>query len=154
MSQADAVRFLQANDLPANVIHQHLREVFGSMVMAYSTIMPTVRQTSWTIPKAGDDIPKDRPPHSFLDNSIQDILTRELGAAVQEIAQELRISASTVFYLLTNRMTYSYRKCHFMPHGLTERHEQNRFQQSCALLDILQIAKKLLWRFILTKDES
>jgi hypothetical protein len=43
MSQADAVRFLHGNGPPADVIHQHLVDVFGPMAIAYSTVTRTIR---------------------------------------------------------------------------------------------------------------
>jgi hypothetical protein len=38
MSQHDAVRFLNDEGLPANVIHEHLVELFGDKALAYSTV--------------------------------------------------------------------------------------------------------------------
>jgi hypothetical protein len=37
---------------------------------------------------------------------------------------------------------------------LTPKQKEDRFRQSCELLEVLQGAKRLRWRFILTKDES
>jgi hypothetical protein len=50
MSQADAVRFLHGKGFPADVIHQHLVDVFGRMAMACSTVTRTTREMNWTIP--------------------------------------------------------------------------------------------------------
>jgi hypothetical protein len=59
MSQHDAIRFLDDERLPANVIHEHLLELFGDKALASSTVTPTVRQTSWAMSK----VPKGRPPN-------------------------------------------------------------------------------------------
>jgi transposase len=154
MSQADAVRFLHANGLPADVIHEHLVEVFGPIAMAYSTVTRTIRQTSWTTPEANEEISRGRPPNFVLDRLIQRMLDREPEASVREIAQELQLSASTIFYVLTTRMGYRYRKCHVVPHLLTVKQKEDRVRQSVDLLGTLQTAKRLRWRFILTGDES
>jgi hypothetical protein len=90
MSQADAVRFLHGNGLPADVVHHHLVDVFGPMAMAYSTVTRTMREMSWTTPEATQEILNGRPPNYSLDRSIQDLLNREPGSSVREIAQELR----------------------------------------------------------------
>jgi hypothetical protein len=121
MSQADAVRFLHGNGLPADVIHQHLVDVFGPMAMAmgYSTVTCTIREMSRTTPEATQEILKGRPPNYFLGRSIQDLLNREPGSFVREIAQERQLPASTVFYVSTARMGYRYRKCRHVPHMLS-----------------------------------
>jgi hypothetical protein len=106
MSQADAVRFLRGNGLPTDVIHQHLVDVFGPMAMAYSTVTRTIREMSWTTCEATQEILKGRPPNYSLDCPIQDLLNREPGSSVREIAQEPQLPASTVFYVLTSRMGY------------------------------------------------
>jgi hypothetical protein len=154
MSQHDAVRFLHHNGLPADLIHEHLVEVFGPLAMAYSTVTRTIRQLSWTTPEEQDDISKGRPSDFRIDAAIQDVIDRDPGASVRQIAKELRLSSSTIFYVLTNRMEYSYRKCHLVPHTLSEIQRRDRFQQSCELLKELEAAKRLHWRFIFTGDES
>jgi hypothetical protein len=42
MSQQDAVRFFHDQGLPANVIHQHLVDVFGDMALAHSMVPRTL----------------------------------------------------------------------------------------------------------------
>jgi hypothetical protein len=142
MSQADAMRFPHGNALAADVIHQHLVDVFGPMAMAYSTVTRTIREMSWTTPEATQEILKGRQPHYSLDRSIRDLLNREPGSSLREIAQELQLPASMVFYVLTARMGYSYRKCHPVPHNLTgkQKQKEERFRQSCELLEVLQAA--------------
>jgi hypothetical protein len=49
MSQHDAVQFLNDEGLPANVIHEHLVELFDDKALASSTVTRTVRQRSWTM---------------------------------------------------------------------------------------------------------
>jgi hypothetical protein len=39
----DAVRFLDDEGLPANVVHEHLVELFGGKALASSTATRTVR---------------------------------------------------------------------------------------------------------------
>jgi hypothetical protein len=59
------------------------------MAMAYSTVTRRIKEMSWTTPKTTQEILKGRPPNSSLDRSIQDLLNREPGSSVREIAQEL-----------------------------------------------------------------
>jgi hypothetical protein len=82
MSQADAVRFLRGNGIPADVIRQHLVDVFGPMAMAmtYSTVTGTIREMSWTTPEATQEILKGGPLNYPLDGSIQDLLNRKSGS--------------------------------------------------------------------------
>jgi hypothetical protein len=150
MSQHDAVRFLSDQGLPANVIHEHLVEVFGDKALAYSTVTRTLRETSWTI----SELPKGRPPNFSIDASIVGLLDRDPTRSLREIAEELRLSVSTIFYVLTTRMGYCHRKCRLVPHALSPQQKEDRLTKSRALLAVLQTAKKLKWRFILTGDES
>jgi hypothetical protein len=122
--------------------------------MAYSTVTRSVREMSWTTPEVTQELLKGRPSDYSLDRSIQDLLNREPGSSVREIAQELQLPAATVFYVLTARMGYSYRKCYLVLQRLTRKQKEDRFQQNCELLEVFQAAKKLRWRFILTGDES
>jgi hypothetical protein len=156
MSQADAVRFLHGNAFPTDVIHQHLEDVFGpmAMAMASSMVTRTIREMSWTTAEATQEILKGRPPNDSLDRSIQDLLNPEPGSSVRDIAQELQLPASTLLYVLTARMGFSYGKCHLVPHILTPKQKEDRFRQSCELLEVLQAAQKLRWGFILTEGES
>jgi hypothetical protein len=138
MFQAHAMRFLHGNCLPADLIHQHLGDLFGPMTMAYSTVKHTIREMSWTTSEASQGILKSRPPNYSLDGSIQHLLNRDPGSSVREIAQELHLPASTVFHVLTAGMRSSYRKCHLVLHMLTREQKEDRFRQSCELLDVLQ----------------
>jgi DNA-binding IclR family transcriptional regulator len=96
---------------------------------------------SWTIPEATQAIVKGGPPNYSLDRSIRDLLNREPGSSVREIAYELQLPASTVCYVLTARMGYSYRKCRLVRHMFTPKQKEDRFRQSCELLEVLQTAK-------------
>jgi hypothetical protein len=51
MSQRDAIRFFQEKGLGADVIQEYLVEVFGPLIVSYSSVTRTIKQTSWTIPK-------------------------------------------------------------------------------------------------------
>jgi hypothetical protein len=137
------MRFLHGNGLPADVIHQCLVDVFGPMVMAmeYSTVTRTIREMSWTIPEATEEILKGCPPNDSLDRSIQNLLNREPGSSVREIAQERQLPASTVFYVLTARMGYSHRKCRVVLQMLIPMQKEGWFRQSCELLEMLQAPK-------------
>jgi hypothetical protein len=115
MSQHDAVRFLNDQGLPADVIHDHLVELFGDKALAYSTVTRTLRQPSWTI----SELPKGRPPNFSIDAAIFHVLNRDPTRSLRELAEELRLSVSTVFYVLTTRMGYCYRKCRLVPHALS-----------------------------------
>jgi DNA-binding IclR family transcriptional regulator len=99
MSRADAVRFLHGNGLPADAIHQHLGDVVGlmAMAMASSTVTRRIREMTWTTPEATQEILNGRPPNHSLDRSIQDLLNRQPGSSVREIAQERHLPASTLF---------------------------------------------------------
>jgi hypothetical protein len=125
MSQADAVRFLHENGLPADIIHDHLVEVFGPLAMAYSTVTRTVREMSWRAPETDEVISRARRPNHRLETLVQDLLGRKPGASVREIATELHLSPSTVFYVLTNQLGYGSRKCRIVPHALSPRQHQD-----------------------------
>jgi translation initiation factor 2B subunit (eIF-2B alpha/beta/delta family) len=68
-----------------------------AMAMAYSTVTRTIKEMSGTTREATEEILKSRPPSYSLDRSIQNLLNREPGSLVREIAQELYVPASTVF---------------------------------------------------------
>jgi hypothetical protein len=104
MSQHDAVRFLSSEGLPADIIHQHLIEVFGEMAMAYSTVTRTLRERSWTL----TDIPKGRPPNFLIDAAILRVLDRDPAASLREIAEQAKLPPSTVHYVFTTRIGYRY----------------------------------------------
>jgi hypothetical protein len=100
MSQGDAVHFLYENGLQADIIHDHLVEVFGPVVMAYSTVTRIMREMSSRAPETDEAIPSKH----RLETLIQNVLGREPGASVREIATELRVSALTAFYVLRNQL--------------------------------------------------
>jgi hypothetical protein len=89
-----------------------------------------------------------------LDTAILKVLDDDPAASMREIAPEAKLSASTVFYILTTRMGYIYRKCRLVQHNLSEPHKIDCLRQSHKLLEVLQNANGLRWRFILTGDES
>jgi predicted transcriptional regulator len=105
--QHDTVRFLYDEGLPADAIHQHFTEVFGEKTMAYSTITWIFREMSWT----GLEIQEGRPPNFSIDATILRVLNRDPTTSIREIAREARLQASTIFYALTPRMSYNYRRC-------------------------------------------
>jgi hypothetical protein len=94
------------------------------------------------------------PPNFSIDTSIFRVLSRDPTASIPEIAREARLPASTIFYGLTTRMGYTYRRCRLVPHNLSVQQRNDRLKQSRELFEVLQNAKKLRWRFILTGDES
>jgi hypothetical protein len=59
------------------------------MAIAYSTVTRTMREMSWTTPEATQEILNGRPPNYSRDLSIENLLNREPGSSVREIAQEL-----------------------------------------------------------------
>jgi hypothetical protein len=150
MSQHEPVRFLQSEALPADIIHEHLIEVFGGMAMKYSTVTRTIREMSWT-PK---NIPKGRPPNVAIDTAILRVLARDPAASPREIADEAKLPLFTVYYVLTIRIGYKFRRCRFVPHALSAQQKEARLTQSRELLQVLENAKRLRWRFILTEDEA
>jgi hypothetical protein len=150
MSQRDAVRFLHDEGLPADAIHQHLVEMFGEKAMAYSTITRTLRKMSWT----GPEIQKEKPPNFPIDATILLLLNCDPTASIRETAREARPPGSTLFYALTADMGYSYRRWRLVPHNLSARQRNDGLKQTQELLEVLQNAKRLRWRFVLTGDES
>jgi hypothetical protein len=106
MSQQDAVRFLHDEGLLVDAIHQHLVQVFGQKGMAYSPVTRMLTQMSWTC----REIPKGRPPNFRIDAAIFKVLSRDPTASAHEIAQEARLPTATIFYILTTRIGYTYRR--------------------------------------------
>jgi hypothetical protein len=104
MSQHDVIRFLYSQGLTADIIHQHLVEVFGEMIIAYSTITRIIRERSWT-PK---DIPKGRPRHLSIDAAVLRLRDRDPAASLREIVEQAKLSVSIVHYVLTTRIDYKY----------------------------------------------
>jgi histone-lysine N-methyltransferase SETMAR len=144
------VRFLHDENLPANSIHQHLVELFGEKVMAYSTITRTLREMRWT----GPGIQNGRLPNFSIDATILRVLNRDPIASIREIVRKARLPASTTYYVLTTRMGCNYRRYRLVPHNLSAQQRNDRLKQNRELLEVLQNAKRLRWRFIRTKDES
>jgi hypothetical protein len=118
--------------------------------MGYSMLMRTIRQLSWT----ALETPNGRSANFSIDVAILKMLNGDLTASVREVAQEPKLFASAVFYVLTTHMGYIYRRCRLIPHHLSEPQKIDRLRQSHELLEILQKTKRLRWRFILTADES
>jgi hypothetical protein len=150
MSQEDEVRFLHEQGLPAGAIHQCLVDLFGDKAIGYSTITRTIRQLNWTAPET----PKGRPANFFIDSTILKVLNGDPTVSMRQITQEVNLSASTAFYVVTTRINYIYRRCRLVPHNLFKQQKIDRLRQSYKLLEILQNSKRLCWRFILTGDES
>jgi hypothetical protein len=104
-----------------------------------------------TISEMQDGISKGRPPNFHMDAATQYVLNRNPGALMWEVGKDLRLAASTVFYVLTNRMEHRSRKCRIAPHTLSQIRRYGRFQQSCKLLQEFQVAKQIHWKFIFTE---
>jgi hypothetical protein len=98
--------------------------------------------------------PKGRPANLSIDTVILTVLNGDPSASVPDIAQEAKVSSSTVFYALTTHMGYIYQRGLLMLHNLSEPQKIDRLRQSHELLEILQDAKGLRCRFILTEYES
>jgi hypothetical protein len=110
----------------------------------------TIRQLIWT----DLGMPKGRPATFAIDAVILKVMNGDPTASMCEIAQEAKLPASAVFYVLTTRMGYTYRRCRLVLHDLSEPQKINHLRQSHKLLEMLQNAKGLRWRFILMGDDS
>jgi hypothetical protein len=139
MAKGDAVRFLHDEDLPADIIHQHLLEVLGEKTMASSTITRTLRETNWT----GPGIQSGRTPTFAIDGTLLRVLNRDPTVPIREIARETRRPASTTCYVFITRMGYNCRRCRFVPHNLSVQQRNDRLKQSLVLLEVLQHTKRL-----------
>jgi hypothetical protein len=82
------------------------------------------------------------------------VLNGDPTASTREIAQEAKLSTSTVFCVLPTRMGDSYRRYRLAPQNLSEPQKTDHLRQSQKLVEILQNAKRLRWRFILMGHES
>jgi hypothetical protein len=100
MSQEDAVIFLHDQGLPAGAIHQRVVDLFGNAAIGYSTVTRTIQKVSWTASKT----PKGRRTNLSVDAALLKVLNDDSTASVDEIAQEVKLSVSTVFDVLTTRM--------------------------------------------------
>jgi hypothetical protein len=67
--------------------------------------------------------------------------------------EQAKLSVSIVHYVLTTRIDYKYWRCRFVPHRLSAKQKEDRLTQSLELFQVLQNAKRLHWRLILTSDE-
>jgi hypothetical protein len=83
-------------------VHQRPVDLFRNKAMQSSTVTRTIGQLSWTAP----DTPKGRPANFSIDAAVLKVLNVDPTTSVPEIAQEVKLSASTVFYVLTTRMDY------------------------------------------------
>jgi hypothetical protein len=83
----------------------------------------------------------------FINAVILKVLNGDPTVSAREIAHVAKLSASTVFYILTTRVDYLYRRYRLMPQKI------DRLRQSRELLEIFQNVKRLGWRFTLTGDE-
>jgi hypothetical protein len=149
MTQEDVVRFPHDQGLPAGAIHQRLVDLFGDKVIRSSTITRTIRQLSWMAPATS----AGRPANSSVNAAILKVLNGDLTASVCEIAQEAKLSASTVFYALTTRIDYIHRRYRRVPHNLSQRHDIDLLHQIHEPLEILQNTQRLRRQFILVGDE-
>jgi hypothetical protein len=89
-----------------------------------------------------------------IDAAVLRLHNRDPAASLREIAEQAKLSVSTIHYILTTRIGYKYRKCWFVPHSLSAKQKEDRLTQSRELFQVLQNTKRLRWRFILTNDES
>jgi hypothetical protein len=87
------------------------------------------------------DAPKGRPATFPIDAAILKVLDGDPTASVREIAQEAKPSALMVFYILTTRMDYIYRRCRLVPHNISEPQKMDRLRKSHERLEILQNVK-------------
>jgi hypothetical protein len=150
MSQEDAVSFLHDQGLPAGAIHEHLVDLLRDKAIRDSTVTHTIWQLSWT----ARETPKGKPANRSINAAILKVLNGDPTASAREIAQETKLCASTVLYVLPTRIGYTYRRCRLIPHNLSEPQKIDRLRQSHKLLEILQNAKRFAWRFIPTGGES
>jgi hypothetical protein len=77
------MRFLHDQGLRAEVISQHLVDVFGDMALAHFTITRTLRQVSWATP----EMLKGRPANFSIDPVILCVLSRGPTASLGGIAE-------------------------------------------------------------------
>jgi hypothetical protein len=139
MAQQDLVLQLHEERISAVAIHTRLVGVFGPLGFAYSSVTSIVRSTSWT-----DNCParQGTPPNEVFDELILNALEEDPAASVHQIADMTKITAATVFVILTNRLGFVLRKCRFVPHFLTETLRALRVDKSIELLPILVHATK------------
>jgi hypothetical protein len=90
----------------------------------------------------------------LTDAALFRVLDRDPTRSLREIAEELRLSVSTIFDVLTTQMGCCHRKCRLVPHAVWPQQKDDRVTKSRELLAALQAAKTLGWRFLLTGDES
>jgi hypothetical protein len=154
MTQHDLVLSLQAQGKSATEIHHHLVQAFGEPAIVYSTVTRIIRQSSWAIPEEDARDLGGRSPNQAISARIRQVLDESPGTSIRQIADEAEIPASTVWYVLTTRMGYAWRKCRLIPYILTEAQQQQRIHQSQLLLAILHRTKSTGWRFFSTGDES
>jgi transposase len=129
MSQEDLVLSLHEEGLTEQQIHERLVEIFGPLAMPYSIVARIIRKTSCTPSEEPSQNFGDRRPNLDHDARILSMLEREPNASLREIAHETRISKSTVFDILRERLNYSARNSRFVPHALTESQRRERLQK-------------------------
>jgi hypothetical protein len=154
MSQQDLVRLLHGQGQSATEIHCCLLATFGPLCISYSTVARTIRALSWTPANEATHDLGGRPANPSIDALIQKCLAENPEASIREIATETGIPSSTVWYVLTTRLGYIWRKCRLVAHSLTAQQQEQRLLQSRALLKMLQKAKAHAWRYLSTGDES
>jgi hypothetical protein len=88
------------------------------------------------------ETPKGRPADFSIDAAILKVLINDPSASVHEIAQEAKLPASTLLYILTTHMGYIYRRFRLAPHNLSEPHKIDPLWQGHELFEILQNVKR------------
>jgi DNA recombination-dependent growth factor C len=138
MSQQELVLVLNAQGKSATTIHQHLVEAFGELAISYPTVSRTIRSLSCNPIDDESQNFGGRPLNQLTDARIRKILDDNPVASVREIVHAASIPASMVWYVLTTRLGYTWRKCRIVPHALSNIQRQQRrdrvssFWSTCA----------------------
>lgn len=90
----------------------------------------------------------------YKDQKIEKSLKDNPDFSVREIAADIKLPPSTVYFILTTRMNYKSMLLQKVPHELTSEQKIKRVECSQALLEHMEIIKKSGYRYFSTGDES
>ena len=154
LDQKSIAIFLHLQGKNKKTIFTEMKLALQDKCISYSTITKYIRSYKTFKTVEYEESTPNFHDLKIVNEKILNVLDEEPFASVRYIARTTGIPKSTVFYHLTNLLSFKSMNLRWVPHNLTEQQKIQRVTISKALIKILRSAKHHSYIYFVTGDES